>query len=144
MMMPWMPNTASVQAPARRPAPEAGQEADGRDQQQDRERGGQPVLRELAQQFVVEGRACPLVEVSLSRTQRTRLVASRRRAAAARLSRRRNAELLARHRGHARAPDPQIRGVLCIINLKGGLKDLVNGGCVDAANACATRIRTRR
>ena len=40
---------------------------------------GQPVLGELAQQFVVEcRRACPLVEVSRSRASRTRWAARRR------------------------------------------------------------------
>ena len=57
VMMPWMPKTASVQAAGEHgPGPQAGEEADGRDQQQDRDRGGLAVLRELAQQLVVEGR----------------------------------------------------------------------------------------
>ena len=40
-----------------RAGPQAGQEADGADQQQDHQRGRQPVLGELAQQLVVEGDA---------------------------------------------------------------------------------------
>ena len=40
-----------------RAGPQARQEADGGDQQQDHQRGGQTVLRVLAQQLVVEGRA---------------------------------------------------------------------------------------
>ena len=57
MMMPWTPKTASIQAPASTsPVHMPDRAADGRDQQQDRERGGAAVLRELAQQLVVECR----------------------------------------------------------------------------------------
>ena len=38
------------------PGPQAREQADGDDEQQDHQRGRQPVLRELAQQLVVEDR----------------------------------------------------------------------------------------
>ena len=47
---------ASRRRPATAPVHMPDRTADGRDQQQDRERGGEPVLRELAQQLVVECR----------------------------------------------------------------------------------------
>ena len=57
-MTAWITSTDAVQAPAvDRAGPQARQEADGADQQQDHQRGRQPVLRELAQQLVVEGGA---------------------------------------------------------------------------------------
>jgi hypothetical protein len=82
--------------------PKAREESDRCDQQPDRQRGGQPVLRELAQQFVIEGRR------SAGRGEPVAHPAHAfRRIAAPRggglLGRRRNAELLARHRGHAGA-----------------------------------------
>ena len=57
-MMAWITSTAAVQAPAiDRADPEAGEEADGADQQQDHQRRREAVLGELPQQFVVEGDA---------------------------------------------------------------------------------------
>ena len=57
MMMAWIISTAAVQVPAFTGSrPQARQEADRADQQQDHQRGRKPVLRELAQQLVIEGR----------------------------------------------------------------------------------------
>ena len=83
----------------RRPGPQAGQRADGCDQQQDRDRGGLAVLRELTQQLVVEGRrAAGGGELVAHPAHALVRVTPLRRGRA--LPRRGNAELPARHRGH--------------------------------------------
>ena len=75
-----------------RAGPQAGQEADRADQQQDDERGRQPVLRELAQQLVIESRRGCRWSRSGGRAPRARAAPR-----AAALGRR----LLARHRNIA-------------------------------------------
>ena len=55
-----------------RAGPQARQEADGRDQQQHHERGRQPVLREQAQELVVEDRAACRSRRSAGRGRRAR------------------------------------------------------------------------
>ena len=127
VMMTWMPNTASVQAlgedqrrstgrtGSRRSRPAAGSRARPK-----------AVLRELAQQLVVEGRRAAGRGQPVARPAHAlgRIAPARR---CGLLGRGCNAELFARHCGHARASDiRKMSRRLCIINLKGGLKDLVN------------------
>ena len=57
MMTRWMISAPPVHTPeASAPVHRLESSADGDDKQQDHQRAGQPVLRELAQQFVVEHR----------------------------------------------------------------------------------------
>jgi len=90
MMIPWITSTAQVQMAAVTAAgPDARQQADGADQQQDHERGRQPVLGEQAQQLVVERRGGSRSPTSAGRAPSRTCWAVSRRALGRRPSRRR-------------------------------------------------------